>query len=845
MASTTLTNGHTNGINGHAFPPRNRPGRPRFDDIPDAIDIIVSTDGEEEAVEVNLKDLPDDPTELCTLLENENVDKQYWQTTALAYAKQGHVDHAIEMVTKGMGSLRRERPEDKLSMLSMLCWMWLYKCRHAPRVKPDGVLASEARTKDYYIHQATQTLNEASRISPSYPPLFLARGVLSLLRASLQPPSKAAPGTQDNSERMETLRQALKCFEDATRASAGRNIMAIMGKARVHFSLGKYADSLRGYQEVLEKAPELTDPDPRIGIGCCLWQLGHRDEALHAWTRASELNNQSKIANILLGLYYLWQSSQHSPTDPEFEPIYTKAIKRYTSDAFKRDNYYPLSCSTFANYFLLARGWAQAEKLSRRAIELTDVNAIASDGWYMLARKEHFANDTARANEFYLKADQARGGDERGHLPAKFGSAQIRVLNRDFDGAKFRLEKLVQQSKNIDAMTLLGTLYAEDVFNSQASGAKEDKSTEAKKAIGLLEAVRISWKDPKKKATPDRDVLLNLARLYEIEAPEKSLACLQQVEQISMDAIPEEDRPDDIENPADLKAALREQLPPELLNNMACFYYHAEKYADARELFQTALNACVKAGEKDQPVDTDALVTTISFNLARTYEAESMLDEAKQVYDGLHSRHEDYVDANTRLAYIALRQDRAERGPMAVQDLYEEAPNDMEVRALQGWYLSKSKKNTKNIAEDVEQRHYKQTLQQYDKHDRYALTGMGNIYLAIAREMRRDSDEDRRKRSKMYERAVEFFDKALQLDPKNAYAAQGIGIAMVEDKKDFSGAANVFQVVAGTLGRGGNVGINLGHVYCELKQYSRAIENVSHLIHALHLQEDRLTFAVV
>ncbi len=148
---------------------------------------------------------------------------------------------------------------------------------------------TEVRTKDFYIHSATSTLNDASRISPSYPPLFLARGVLYLLRASLQPPGKAAPGTQEQSERMDTLRQAAKCFEDALRASGGKNVMAVMGKARVLYSSGKYGEALQTYQQVLEHAPELLDPDPRIGIGCCLWQLGHKEEAMHAWQRSLEL----------------------------------------------------------------------------------------------------------------------------------------------------------------------------------------------------------------------------------------------------------------------------------------------------------------------------------------------------------------------------------------------------------------------------------------------------------------------------------------------------------------------------------------------------------------------------
>ncbi len=66
-------------------------------------------------------------------------------------------------------------------------------------------------------------------------------------------------------------------------------MMAILGKSRVQFSLGKYAEALEGYQEVLIKMPDLRDPDPRIGIGCCLWQLGFKDEAKDAWERALEL----------------------------------------------------------------------------------------------------------------------------------------------------------------------------------------------------------------------------------------------------------------------------------------------------------------------------------------------------------------------------------------------------------------------------------------------------------------------------------------------------------------------------------------------------------------------------
>lgn len=610
--------------------------------------------------------------------------------------------------------------------------------------------------------------------------------------------------------------------------------MAIMGKAKALFSLGKTGDALLNYQNALEQAPDTHDPDPRIGIGCCFWQLGYKDDAHMAWQRALEVYPQSKIANVLLGLYHLDQSAQHPTSSAEFKSQYTKAMTQYMQTAYKIDNKFPLTCASFGNYYLLRKAWASVDRLARQSIESTDVNAIASDGWYLLGRQEHHQGNISTAADYYNRADQARGGDERGWMPAKFGAAQLRISVQDYAGAKFRLEKIVQQSKSIEAMTLLGILSAEEAFAEQIGDVKEDKSAEVKKAIALLESVRNAWKDPKRKVSPDSSVLLNLARLYEHESPEKSLQCLQQVEQLEIDEIPEEDRPDDVEDEAAMIAILRESLPPQLLNNMGSFHYHAERYAQARDLFQSALNACVKEGDKeDSAADTDALVTTTSYNLARTYEAEGMLDEAKKVYEGLLDRHPSYIDARIRLTYILLRQDPTGSGPRAMADLLEAEASNLEVRALYGWFVHRSKKRTQNVAEDQEQRHYKHSLMQYDKHDRYSLTGMGNIFLQNAREMRRDTDQEKEKRANQYKKAIEFFDKALQLDPQDAYAAQGIGIALIEDKKDHSTAIQIFTKARESI-KDASVFLNLGHAYCEVKQYARAIENVSAPIPSSH-----------
>lgn len=230
--------------------------------------------------------------------------------------------------------------------------------------------------------------------------------------------------------------------------------------------------------------------------------------------------------------------------------------------------------------------------------------------------------------------------------------------------------------------------------------------------------------------------------------------------------------------------------------------------------------------DNDADTDIDALITTLGFNLGRSYEARVLTDQAIEIYERLLKQHGNYTDALTRLAYIRLCQFPQDKAPDSITKLYETNPADLEVRALYGWYLGKvySRRRPNNIAEDPELRHYKHTLQHHDKHDRYALVGMGSIYLQSAREMRRGTDQEKQKRSAMYGKAVEFFEKVLRLDPQNAYAAQGVAIALIEDKKDLQVALLILHKVQSTI-QDAYIYVNLGHIYSETRQYSKAIES--------------------
>ena len=128
-----LLNGSSNGHVG-GFGPDHMPTTKRFSDIPATIDIQVHGLSAEEAVELDLQDLREDPTELITVMQTERAGKNVWMTVALAYAKQHKVDHAIELLTQGLASVSQSAPKDKLALLSCLCWLYLWKSREAPRV---------------------------------------------------------------------------------------------------------------------------------------------------------------------------------------------------------------------------------------------------------------------------------------------------------------------------------------------------------------------------------------------------------------------------------------------------------------------------------------------------------------------------------------------------------------------------------------------------------------------------------------------------------------------------------------------------------------------------------------
>jgi RNA polymerase-associated protein CTR9 len=147
------------------------------------------------------------------------------------------------------------------------------------------------------------------------------------------------------------------------------------------------------------------------------------------------------------------------------------------------------------------------------------------------------------------------------------------------------------------------------------------------------------------------------------------------------------------------------------------------------------------------------------------------------------------------------------------------------------------------------------TLKDHDKHDVYALCAAGWIMYHQARESRDTSTKGMDERRRGFQRAAEFYEKALQLDAMCAFAAQGLAIITAEDAlgtlsggapsadegqrrmKDARDALEVFAKVRESMSDG-SVYFNMGHCYYARDEFDRAIESVRRLV--LHFSSVKL-----
>ncbi|PWZ01253.1 hypothetical protein BCV70DRAFT_199601 [Testicularia cyperi] len=281
-------------------------GQPRTLDLPVAVN---------ESISLELDPLPpaDDIQVFLEALVYERPPSKYWTRLASQLWFENRADEARQVCTQGVQVLAPYKPAEAVPLYGLLSAFGLSQASTAPKqVLPDAKYQRLAgqRNKDALYREANATIARAHQTDPQHHVNQLSRGI-------------AATANADNDA-------ALRTF-DAILAKHPRHAIALLGKACILLRKRQYAPALKIYQQVLEISLVIQShadkdehsnilgwrgPDPRVGIGLCLWGLGHHDAARKAWKRAVQLNKANAPAHLLLGISSLNVAKQTAKLVP-------------------------------------------------------------------------------------------------------------------------------------------------------------------------------------------------------------------------------------------------------------------------------------------------------------------------------------------------------------------------------------------------------------------------------------------------------------------------------------------------------------------------------------------------
>lgn len=201
-----------------------------------------------------------------------------------------------------------------------------------------------------------------------------------------------------------------------------------------------------------------------------------------------------------------------------FTELYGKAMQ-YAQKSYKIAQHLPAAALILAQYFYSKKNYPSVTKLCEKVLEYTDVQAIASDAYYWIARTHHQLQQYDRAMAFYQKA---RATNEA-NLPAAIGIGQLQVLQNDLISAKLTFERLLERHPRcIEALTILAFLYAGEA-NDRST--KMDKSNEKAKARGFFERALKLIDETQGRTLDDPVLCIAQAQLCEVDDVDMSLKC--------------------------------------------------------------------------------------------------------------------------------------------------------------------------------------------------------------------------------------------------------------------------------------------------------------------------------
>jgi len=543
------------------------------------------------------------------------------------------------------------------------------------------------------------------------------------------------------------------------------NVPSLLGRACIEFNK-KEANGKRNalalYKKALQVCPNCP-ADVRLGLAICFYKLNMLEKAEEAFSKALALD--PRCVGALTGLAVI-----------ELNRKTNSSIKRgieHLSKAFKIEPTDAMVLTLLADHFFYANEHEKVIKLATRAMENTENEAMQAQACYQLARAYHRRKEYDNAFEYYYKATQFGGSQ---FFLAYYGLGQMYIHRKEYESAIQAFETVLRNNPdNHETLKILASLYARS--NSQTK--KELARNYLKKVTGNKPG--------------DVDAWVELASLTEQHDTQTALAAYKTaIELYNSDSKP---------------------VPPELYNNIAALLFSTDSLEESEKFYDLALQRCQEEMPNND-LHYGSIYYTIQYNLGRLYEAKHQLNEAEKTYKNILIQHPMYLDCYLRLGCMERDKGLLFDASDKFKETFRIEPDNFEAWTLIGnLHLSK-------LELTPCQKKFERILERTKANpDCYSLISIGNVWLQSQFQPFRDKDKQNQQRN----RALSFYKHALQYDPRNIYAASGIGCILAV-KGMFNEARDVFSQVREATADFPDVWINIAHIYVEQRQYVAAVQ---------------------
>ncbi|CAH8484672.1 unnamed protein product [Schistosoma haematobium] len=552
------------------------------------------------------------------------------------------------------------------------------------------------------------------------------------------------------------------------------SVPAYLGKACIAFNKKEYRNALGFYRKALRLQPNCP-ATVRLGMGHCFFRLGNMEKARLAFKRALDLDPECVGALVGLAVLDLNEKTQES----------IKQGVQKLSRAYNLDSTNPMVLNHLADHFFYKKEYAKVHRLALHAFYNTETESIRAESCYQMARAFHIQENYDNAFQYYYLATQLASST---FILPFYGLGQMYLHRNDLEHAAMSFERVLKDNpNNYETLKILGSLYAQS--------NKPDKRTQSKQ---LFKQVTESQPE-------DVEAWIEYAQLLDndingaLDAYSKALTILENIQL---------------------------EIAPEILNNIGALHFIKGEYDKSSEFFTRSYDRILEeqrneenecGGDSSGLTNDDyyhGLSITVRYNQARLHEAQGRSDLAEEIYKSILLRHPSYIECYLRLGCIAR-----DRGQIRDASIWFKEALDVDQDNPDAWTLIGLLHLNKNEVEQAQKKFDRIIRQPAYRADAFARICLGNIWLTTLHHPIKDKD----KRKRHQDRALSFYKAVLCADPRNIWAAHGIGCVLAH-KGFVNEARDVFAQVREATADFPDVWINIAHIYVEQKQYTAAIQ---------------------